>query len=148
MRYNKAFWKTLFWHQNKWHKHGVFVHTLKVAYHVAKMGRFDLIPAALLHDIAKPLTAYHDKEDIAGGCKDYSFTNHEELSYHLIKNWPVSDKTKNIVRYHYHIRGMHKARAKGNLGKLNRYKRGWNKLTPRLKDDLGLFLKCDDKAKK
>lgn len=150
-RYGKAFWKTLFWHQNKWHAHGVAVHTLKVMYHLAKKGRYDLLGAGLLHDIAKPLTAYHDKEDIENGCKDYSFTNHEELSYRIIKNWPVwlvSEKTKNIVRYHYHIRGMHKAKLKNNLGKYNRYKRDWDKLSLDFKKDLGVFLACDDLGKK
>jgi len=148
-RINKLFFKTLFWHQNKWHRHGVLVHTLKVMYHVAKAGRLDLLPAAMLHDIAKPLTAYHDKEDIEGGCVDASFTNHEELSYHIIKDWNwISNKTKNIVRYHYHIRGMHKAKVKGNIGKYNRYKRGFDKLHPRMKYDLAFFLKCDDKGKK
>ena len=150
-RYKKAFWKTLFWHQNKWHAHGVAVHTLKVMYHCAKKGRFDLLGAALLHDIAKPLSAYHDDEDIKTGCKDYSFTNHEELSYQLIKKWPkwlVSDKTKNIVRYHYHIRGMKKAKEKGQIGKYNRYKREWDKLDEKTKKDLGVFLACDDLGKK
>jgi hypothetical protein len=148
-RYGKAFWKSLFWHQNKWHRHGVLIHTLKVVYHVAKVKRYDLIPAAVLHDVAKPLTAYHDAEDIEGGSVDYSFTNHEELSYRIIKNIPwVSDYTKNIVRYHYHIRGMFKARQKGQAGKLHRYKREWKKLTPEFKNDLAVFLKADDLAKK
>jgi len=150
-RYGKAFWTTMLWHQNKWHLHGVTVHTLKVMYHVIKKGRLDLLPAALLHDIAKPITAYHDADDIKGGCKDYSFTNHEELSYRIIKNWPnwlISDYNKNIVRYHYHIRGMHKAKLKNKIGKYNRYKRDWDRLDLDFKKDLGVFLACDDLGKK
>jgi len=148
-RYKKPFFKSLFWHQNKWHRHGVLVHTLKVMYHVAKAGRFDLLAAAMLHDIAKPLTAYHDAEDIKEGSKDYSFTNHEELSYYLIKDWKwITKKTKDVVRYHYHIRGMAKAKEKGKVGKYNRYKREFIKLHPRLKYDLAFFMKCDDKGKK
>jgi len=150
-RFKKPFFKTLFWHQNKWHKHGVAVHTLKVMYHVAKMGRWDLVPAALFHDVAKPVTAYHDENDIKNGCVDYSFTNHEELGYHIIKNWPnwiINEHNKNVIRYHYHIRGMNKARKRKNINKLNRYKRGWAKLTDDFKKDLAVFLKADDLAKK
>jgi len=147
--FTKPFLKTLFWHQNKWHKHGVLVHTLKVVYHAVKIGRLDLVPAALFHDIGKPYTAYHDKEDIEGGCKDYSFTNHEEISYYIVKDWKfLSRRTKNIIRYHYHIRAIKKARKKGNIGKLNRLLRDWKKLSPALKADLAVFLKIDDLAKK
>jgi len=150
-RFKKPFWVTLFWHQIKWHRHGTFIHTLKVAYHVAKVGRWDLVPAALLHDIGKPITAYHDADDIAGGCVDYSFTLHEEIGYRLIEKlpeWLVSDYTKNVVRYHYHIRGMHKARKKGNTGRYNRMKRDWVGFDDNFKKDLALFLKADDLAKK
>ena len=145
---SKPFLKTLFWHQNKWHAHGVLGHTLKVMWVLTKKGRLDLLPAALLHDIAKPYTAYHDKEDIAGGCKDYSFTNHEELGYHIVKDWKwIGKRTKDIIRYHYHIRGMKKAKERGLIGKYNRYKRGWDKLPTNMKVDLGVFLKADDLGK-
>jgi hypothetical protein len=147
-RFKKPFWVTLFWHQNKYHKHGTILHTLKVAYHLARKGRWDLVPAGLLHDIAKPLTAYQDEDDIKEGGFDYSFTHHEIFGWHIIKNWKISDYTKNIVRYHYLIRGMHKARTKGEKAKLRRLKRIWNKLDNDFKNDLAVFLVADDKGKK
>jgi len=145
----KAFWTTMLWHQNEHHRHGVLGHTLKVTYHLLKKGHYKMLAAGLLHDIAKPLSAYHDAEDIKGGCKDYSFTAHEEFGYHVIKDWTwISDYTKEIVRHHYLIRGMHKARVKGNTEKLRRLKRRWGKLTPEFKDDLAKFMVCDDLGKK
>ena len=150
-RYRKPFFKTLFWHQNKWHKHGVLIHTMKVCYHLIKKGRYDLLSAGLFHDIGKPLVAYHDKEDIEGGCKDFSFTSHEEISYHIVKNYPswlISDYNKDIIRYHYHIRGMKKAKERGQIGKYNKYLREWDRLTPEFRKDLVDFLVCDDKGKK
>jgi len=150
-RFRKPFWVTMFYHQNKHHKHGVIIHTLKVTYHLIRKNRWDLVPAGLLHDIAKPLTAYQDEDDINEGLGDYSFTNHEVFGYTMLKNcpdWLVSDYTKNIVRYHYLIRGMHKARVKKDIPKLKRLKRIWSKLTPDFKDDLAIFLVCDDLGKK
>ena len=67
-----------------------------------------MIVAGLLHDIGKPIIAYQDKEDKI--TNEYSFHNHEELSYQIIKNWKVSSYTKQLVRYHYLIRGMSKAK--------------------------------------
>ncbi len=146
-RYGKAFWMTLLVKQNKHHKHNVFVHTLKVAYHIAKAGRWDLVAAALLHDIAKPFSAYQDDEDKLTG--EYSFTNHEAMGHYLIKDWKfISDKTKDIVRYHYLIRGMHKAKKKGNINKYNRLKRLWDGLTDTMRKDLSIFMTADDKGKK
>ena len=144
-RYKKPFWITLFSRQNKHHNHGVLGHTLKVVYHVIKKGHYRMILAALLHDIAKPLVAYQKPYDVLNN--EYSFTNHEEAGYHLIKNWYINDYTKNIIRYHYHIRGMGKAK-KNNPKKYRRYKREWDNLPLSLKKDLGLFLVCDDLGKK
>ena len=149
MRYKKPFWVTLFWKQNKYHRHGVLVHTLKVLYHVTKTGRFDLIPAALLHDIGKPFVAHHDAEDIKGGCKEYSFTNHEEISWYLIRNWPswlLSDYSKEVIRHHYLIRALGKEKTK-NPKKYNRLKKRWDKLSKDMKKDLKTFIIADDLAK-
>ena len=150
-RYGKAFWMTLLVKQNKHHAHSVLGHTLHVTYHLAKAGRWDLVPAGILHDIAKPLSAYQDEKDIAEGLGNYSFTNHETFGYHIIKNlpaWLVSDYTKDIVRYHYLIRGMYKAKERGQRGKYLRQKRIWDNLSDDFKQDLGAFLKADDKGKK
>ena len=148
-RFGKDFWVTLLIKQNRWHKHNVLVHTLKVAYHLARKGRWDMVAAGLLHDIAKPLSAYQDERDIAGGEGERSFTNHEAMGYYLIKDWKfISTKTKDIVRYHYLIRGMHKAKKRGQMNKYNRQKKLWNGLTNEMKADLGVFLACDDLGKK
>lgn len=102
--YSKSFLYTLFWKQNKHHKHGVLVHTLRVAYNVIKHKDYKMIPAALLHDVGKPFIAYQKEEDIP--LKEHSFTDHEKLSYQIIKNWPVSEYKKNMVRYHYLLRDV------------------------------------------
>jgi predicted HD phosphohydrolase len=141
----KSFWVTLFWKQNNWHRHSVLVHTLKVAYLLARDGHWGLVPAALLHDVGKPYVAFRDAKDEITG--EYSFTNHEEISYHLIKNLPVSDYTKTIVRYHYLHRGMKKAKEKGNFARYRRLRKIWDKLPTYLKRDLDLFLKYDDLGK-
>jgi len=143
-RLNYKFFRSLLWHQNKHHKHGVFVHSLKVVYYLMTVRRLDLVPAGFLHDIGKPFVAYQKDEDKASG--DYSFTNHEEISYHLIKNF-ASDKTCEMVRYHYHIRAMQKAKERNQIGKYNRYKRQYDKLSTETKADLGVFLAADDCGK-
>ena len=151
MKNKKAFWTTMLWHQNKHHKHSVIVHTLKVTYHLLRKGHYKMLMAGLLHDWGKPISAYQDEKDIREGGVDYSFTNHEELGYHMIKNWPtwlVSDYTKELVRHHYLIRAMGKARKKCDLHKLLRLKRTWNKLDDNFKEDLAKFLVCDDLGKK
>ncbi len=141
----KAFWITLFVKQNKWHNHSVLVHTLKVTFHLVRHKRFDMIMAGLLHDVAKPLSAHQDEEDLQTGY--YSFTNHEAMGYHVIKKWPVSKKTKILVRYHYLIRGMSNAQKRGQEGKYNRQKRIWDSLSEEMQNDLKIFQKCDDLGK-
>lgn len=141
----KNFFMTLFVKQNKWHKHSVLGHTLRLVQECIKAKRYDFILAGLLHDIAKPLSAIQDSKDKLQGT--YSFPNHEELGYQIIKNWWVSDKTKTLVRYHYLLRGYEKSLEKGLIGKANRYKRIINKLDDNLMKDLELFQKLDDIAK-
>lgn len=143
----KAFWVTLFWKQNNWHKHGVLVHTLRVAQECYKAKRYDLIIPALLHDVGKPYSAFQDEKDLKLGT--YSFTNHEEYSYVIIKNWKfISEKTKLIVRYHYLIRGEQKAREKGLINKANRYARIIKRLDTELLQDIKDFQSLDDLGKK
>ena len=143
----KEFFITLCCIQNKWHRYGVFRHTIMVVYHVFKAKQYKMISAGFLHDIGKPFVAYQDEEDIILG--EYSFTNHEEISYRIIKNWPfVSRYTKNLVRYHYLLRGMENAKRKKQLGKYNRMKRFYDKLDYKFIDDLKQFLVFDDLAKK
>lgn len=102
-----------------------------------------------MHDFGKPFTAKPDEKDIARGNGELSFTNHEEISYQIIKNWSfVSDYSKQIVRYHYLIRGMSKAQQKGQLQKYKRLERIWNGLSEEIKKDLAIFFKADDLAKK
>jgi predicted HD phosphohydrolase len=144
--YSKPFLKSLFLVQNNWHKHGVLIHTIKVAYHAFKAKRYDMIPAAFLHDIGKPRVAYQKEEDIEVG--EYSFTDHEEKSYQMIKDIPfISNYTKQLVRYHYLIRDIKKSKTEDP----NRYKQKvkiWDTLSDEFKEDLHIFLVFDDKAKR
>lgn len=105
-----------------------------------------MIPAAILHDIGKPIIAFQDEKDKTKG--EYSFHNHEEVSYQIIKNWKISAYTKKLVRYHYLIRGMSKAKKKNQIGKYNRMRRSYDKLDSTFKKELKLFMKFDDLAKK
>ena len=108
---SKPFLKTLFWKQNKHHRHGVVLHTLRVAYYALVNGDYRMLPAAHLHDIGKPVVSYQKDEDIPLG--EYSFTDHEEMSYQIIKTWPfLSDYTKQMVRWHYLVRDIDKHKTK------------------------------------
>ena len=80
-------------------------------YYALKHGDFKFFAAGLLHDIGKPSTAFKkDAEDIE--FHEYSFTDHEERSYQIIKNWPfISQFTKDVVRYHYLIRDIKKSKT-------------------------------------
>jgi len=140
------FVRSLFWIQNKWHQHGIFVHTLRVTYYTLRAGEFKMFMAALLHDIGKPSTAYvEDEEDLQYG--EYSFTDHEERSYQIIKNCPfISQYTKNLVRYHYLIRDMKKS-AKKDLVRYKAKKKIWDTLNTEIHEDLKLFLEFDDAGK-
>ncbi len=147
--YSYNFWKSLLFKQNNYHAHGVFLHSMLVVWHLFRMKQYKMLMAGLLHDISKPIVAKPDEKDIARGFGELSFTSHEELGYQTIKNWDfVSDYTKQIVRYHYLIRGMGKAKKKGEMAKYRRLQRVWNGLTPTMKQDLAHFLKADDLAKK
>ena len=144
--FSKPFLKSLFFVQNKWHQHGVLLHTLRVLYNVIKAGDYRFIPAAILHDIGKPSTAFKkDEEDIE--FNEYSFTDHEERSYQIIKNWPfISDFTKDIVRYHYLIRDIKKSK-KEDLVRFAQKQDIWDSLDEDLKKDLARFLVYDDLGK-
>ena len=141
-----AFLNSLFFVQNKWHQHGVFFHTLRVVYYTLKAKDFKLFAAALLHDVGKPSTAYKkDDEDIEFG--EYSFTDHEERSYQIIRNWVfISQYTKDIVRYHYLIRDIKKSKTE-DLPRYARKQKIWDELSLEIKDDLARFLIYDDLGK-
>ena len=141
----KEFFITLFIKQNKWHKFGVLIHTFAVVFHIIKSKQYKMIPAGFLHDIGKPYVAFQDEKDKI--TNEYSFHNHEEISYHIIKNWKVSPYTKNLVRYHYLLRGMQKAKEKNHLGRYNRMKRNFDSLDEEFVSDLELFMKFDDLGK-
>jgi predicted HD phosphohydrolase len=132
--------------QNEWHQHGVFIHTLRVTYHTIKAKDYKLIPAALLHDIGKPFCAFKkDEDDVKYG--EYSFTDHEEVSYQIIKNWPfLSDYTKNVVRFHYLIRDIKKSK-KENSERYMRKKETWESLNEEMHRELERFLFYDDLGK-
>lgn len=144
--FSRPFLESLFFVQNKWHQHGVLVHTLRVTYYALKAGEFRFLAAALLHDIGKPFCAYKkDEEDIEYG--EYSFTDHEERSYEIIKNWPfISEYTKKIVRYHYIIRDLAKSK-KEDLQRYESKKKIWESVSPEIKGDLAKFLLYDDLGK-
>lgn len=144
--FSKPFLMSLFFVQNKWHQHGVLLHTLRVIYYTLKAGDFKLLCAALLHDIGKPFSAYKkDQEDIE--FDEYSFTDHEERSYQIIKNWPfISEYSKNIVRYHYLIRDIKKSK-KEDLKRYAQKSEIWEKLDDGIKTDLQRFMVYDDLGK-
>lgn len=145
--YSRAFWETLLLKQNKWHRHGVLIHTLKVVYQVCKAKDYKFLAAAFFHDLGKPIVAYRDEEDLI--TKEYSFTDHEEKSYQIVKNWPfLSDWSKDMIRYHYLIRDRHNSKKKGHLKRLARLEDSWSKLSPEFIQDLEQFLIYDDKGKK
>lgn len=144
--FSREFLESLFLIQNKWHQHGVLVHTLRVTYYALKAGDFKFFAAGLLHDIGKPFTAYKkDAEDIEYG--EYSFTDHEEKSYQIIKDWFfISDYTKQIVRHHYLIRDLIKSK-KEDLSRYDSKKKIWDLLDLDIKKDLERFLLYDDLGK-
>lgn len=141
----KEFFITLLIKQNKWHRFGVFVHTLALVVHLIKAKKYKMIPAGFLHDIGKPYVVFQNEKDKKTG--EYSFHNHEEISYHLIKNSNISTYTKNLVRCHYLIRGMQKAKEKNHQGRYKRMKRIFESLDDDFIEDLKLFMKFDDMAK-
>jgi predicted HD phosphohydrolase len=111
--------------------------------------------AALLHDIGKPFVATLKKDGY-----NYSFTNHEEKSYQIIKNWEfISEYTKDLVRYHYLRRRMAKDEIKLKEGRnssngdlitkesVNKLIETYNSLDIEFQKDLRLFQVLDDKAK-
>ena len=143
---SKPFLKSLFWKQNKHHQHGVFLHTLRVVYYTIKFGDFKLIPAAIFHDIGKPFVAFQKEEDIE--LDEFSFTDHEEESYQIIKKWFfLSDYTKHMVRYHYLIRDVYLCEKKGKLDRFKEKKDIWDSLSNDYKKDLERFIKYDDFGK-
>ena len=141
-----AFLNSLFCTQNKWHQHGVLIHTLRVTYYVLKARDFKFLAAALLHDVGKPYSAFKkDKEDYE--FHEWSFTDHEERSYQIIKSWPfVREYTKNIVRYHYLIRDIKKSK-KENLNRYAQKQKIWDSLDDVMHKDLHQFLEYDDRGK-
>ena len=141
----KEFFITLFIKQNKWHKFGVLLHTLAVVFHTFKAKKYKMIPAAFLHDIGKPYVAFQDENDKI--TNEYSFYNHEEISYHIIKNYRVCEYTKKLVRYHYLLRGMQKALEKNHMARYSRMKRAYDRLDEDFIYDLKLFMKFDDLGK-
>jgi predicted HD phosphohydrolase len=151
----KSFLITLFLRQNRYHKYNVLCHTLAVTTNAIKYNSYDMILAALLHDIGKPLVAMQDEEDIKEGLGNYSFTGHEERSYDVIKNWFwVSERTKVLVRLHYLITGMAVDIRKFNKTKDTKYidsyvkrKLIWDSLSPRIQSELMLFKFFDDNGK-
>jgi len=144
--FSRAFWDSLLFTQNKYHQHGVLMHTLHVVWEVVKAGRFSMLAAAFLHDIGKPFVAYKkDEEDYL--FDEWSFTDHEEKSYRIIQKWPfISDYTKKLVRYHYLIRDLKKSQSEDP--KRYKQKKGiWDQLDHALQADLAEFLHYDDLGK-
>ena len=144
--FSRAFLESLFFTQNKWHQHGVFLHTLRVVYYTLKGGDFRFLAAAFLHDVGKPFSA-HVKDDEDREFHEYSFTDHEEKSYLIIKNWPfVSEYSKNLVRYHYLIRDIKKSKTE-DIARHDAKKAIWDTLSEDMKNDLMRFLHYDDLGK-
>ena len=145
--YSKIFLETLFLKQNKWHKYGVLLHTLKVVYGVIKAKDYKFLAAALFHDIGKPSVAYRDEEDMITG--EYSFTDHEEKSYQIVKNWFfLSHWSKQIIRYHYIIRDLKNSKRKKLDERLDRLEKSWATLDDKFIKELEIFLVYDDYGKR
>ncbi|MBL0709022.1 MAG: HD domain-containing protein [Sulfurimonas sp.] len=143
---SKTFLDTLLFRQNKWHQHGVFLHTLRVVYYTLKAKEYKLLGGAFFHDIGKPFVAF-EKYDDEIPFKEYSFTDHEETSYQLIKNWFfLSEYTKKIVRYHYLLRDMNWSKDE-DQARYKSKKAIWDTLDDDMKDDLARFLVYDDQGK-
>ncbi|MFA6191272.1 MAG: HD domain-containing protein [Sulfurimonas sp.] len=143
--FSKPYLKSLFWIQNNWHQHGILVHTLRVTYYILKAGDFKLFAAGLLHDIGKPSVAFQKPEDVEFG--EYSFTDHEEKSYQIIKNWPfISEYTKQIVRNHYLIRDIKKSFTE-DKSRYDSKKKIWDGLSKNIQKDLERFIRYDDLGK-
>ncbi|MBU1658851.1 HD domain-containing protein [bacterium] len=143
--FSKPYLNSLFFIQNNWHQHGVLVHTMRVVYHCFKAREYKFITAAILHDIGKPAVAHQKVEDIKYG--EYSFTDHEEKSYQIIKNWFfISEYTKTIVRYHYLVRDIKKSK-KENFSRYEVKKSIWDSLSQDMQNDLEIFLLYDDLGK-
>ena len=144
--FSRNFLRSLFIKQNQWHRHSVLVHTLRVTWYCITHRQYQMIVAGLLHDVGKPYTAKQtEQEDVDHDW--YSFKNHEEMSYQIIKDWRfISDDTKQLVRYHYLIRDLHKSRQK-EPKRHRRLQKVWDKLEPSFKEDLKQFLILDDKGK-
>jgi predicted HD phosphohydrolase len=151
----KKFFITLFIRQNKHHRHSVLIHTLKVFWFAILSGRKRFVVAALLHDIGKPFMA-----TLKADGHDYSFTNHEEKSYQMIKWCPfISRYTKDLIRYHYIIRRISKDAKKLTEGKnssngdpitkesVQKLVCTYNSFSREFKRDLKMFQKLDDKGK-
>jgi CRISPR/Cas system-associated endonuclease Cas3-HD len=107
---------------------------------------YKFIVPAIFHDIGKPFSAYQKPEDIL--TKEYSFTDHEEVSYQIIKNWFfLSDWTKDIVRYHYIIRDIKKCKQKNDLVSLKEKEAIFNTFSDEFVKELEVFLIYDDCGK-
>ncbi|MEA3512926.1 MAG: HD domain-containing protein [Campylobacterota bacterium] len=144
--FSKIFWITLLFKQNRWHRYGVLLHTFKVVYGVLKAKDYKFLAAALFHDIGKPSVAYQDSEDILTG--EYSFTDHEEKSYQIVKNWFfLSAWTKKVIRYHYIIRDLKNSKRKGLTSRLKRLESSWATLDEVFIKELEIFLVYDDYGK-
>ena len=144
--FSKTFWITLLVKQNKWHRYGVLIHTLKVTLGAIKNKDYKFIAAGLFHDLGKPGVAFQKPEDIINN--EYSFIDHEERSYQIVKNWFfLSDWTKNVIRYHYIIRDIRKCTKKGNLERLTRLQKTWDTFDDDFIKDLEQFLIYDDYGK-
>ncbi len=144
--FSKPFLDSLFFTQNKWHQHGVLLHTLRVTYYCLRAREWRFFAAGLLHDIGKPFVAFKkDEEDFE--FDEWSFTDHEERSYQIIKNWPfISEYTKKIVRYHYLIRDIKKSKTEDYKRYLEK-KEIWESLDLKMQKDLEKFLSFDDQGK-
>jgi HD superfamily phosphohydrolase len=144
--FSKPFWDSLLFTQNKWHQHGVLLHTLRVFYFTCKHKEYKMLAAALLHDIGKPFVAFQkDEEDFE--YNEWSFTDHEEISYQIIKNWPfISEYTKKLVRYHYLIRDIKKSKTE-DYARYEAKKAIWDRLESSFQEDLARFLRYDDLGK-
>ncbi|MCD4756855.1 MAG: HD domain-containing protein [Arcobacteraceae bacterium] len=144
--FSKIFWITLLSKQNKYHKYGILLHTLKVVIGVLKAKDFKFLAAAFFHDIGKPFVAYQDDEDIL--VDEYSFTDHEERSYQIVKNWFfLSDWTKDVIRYHYIIRDIQNSKRKGLFDRLERLEKAYATLDDNFIKELEKFLLYDDYGK-
>jgi hypothetical protein len=138
--FTKKFWHTLLFKQNNQYPYGIIIYNIKTLWNILKNKDYRFIPVALLHTIGKPFAAYQTQKDIIN--KEYSFTDHEEVSYQIIQNYSfINQWTKDMVRYHNLLNIINTNEQNNASHKNQHYKKIHWELDDSFIDDLKQFEK-------